>query len=142
LKKPSDANRDAKPLNPPIFFLDASLGKSTIADMLRQAGERVEIHDAHFSPGTPDEVWLKEVGRRGWVVLTKDANIRYHPLEKQAIQTSNVIAVILTKGNLKAEDMGMIFVKALPRIKRLVQKTKFPFIARLTPAGSLSLITL
>ena len=95
--------------------------------MLRQVGERVEIHDAHFPSGTPDEVWLQEIGRRGWVVLTKDANIRYHPLEKQAIQASGVVAVILTKGNLKAEEMGKVFVRALPQIKRLIRKNRCAF---------------
>lgn len=110
--------------------------------MLRQVGERVEIHDTHFPSGTPDEVWLQEIGRRGWVVLTKDANIRYHPLEKQAIQVSGVVAVILTKGNLKAEEMGKVFVRALPQIKRLVRKNRPPLILRLTPAGSLSLVDL
>jgi hypothetical protein len=74
--------------------------------MLRQVGARVEIHDAHFPSGTPDEVWLQEIGRRGWGVLTKDANIRYHPLEKQAIQASGVVAVILTKGTSRLKKWG------------------------------------
>jgi hypothetical protein len=31
-----------------------------------------EIHEGNFDSDAPDEVWLAEVGRRGWVVLLKD----------------------------------------------------------------------
>jgi len=58
------------------LFLDRSLGRRQVAEALRNAGARIEIHDDHFGPETTDEDWLREAGRRGWIVLTKDARIR------------------------------------------------------------------
>lgn len=50
-------------------------------DALQSAGVRVERHRDHFSPDCEDSEWLAEVGRRGWVVLTKDAKFRYRQVE-------------------------------------------------------------
>jgi hypothetical protein len=47
-----------------------------IGRRLAAEGLRVELHDDHFPQGTPDVVWLTEVGKRGWIVLTKDTRIR------------------------------------------------------------------
>jgi len=41
---------------------------------------RVEQHDDHFGPETTDEEWIGEIGRRGWIAVTRDARIRYLPL--------------------------------------------------------------
>jgi hypothetical protein len=48
----------------------------------------VEVHDDHFAPDAPDAVWLRVVGERGWVVLTKDERIRRRPLEREALLTA------------------------------------------------------
>jgi PIN like domain len=52
------------------------------AGALRVAGAQIEVHDDHFPQDAPDELWLPEVGRRGWAVLTKDDRIRYLCLPK------------------------------------------------------------
>ena len=57
------------------FFIDRCLGKRYIASVLQRSGITVEIHDDHFNQNVEDVDWLPEVGKRGWVVLTKDANI-------------------------------------------------------------------
>lgn len=41
---------------------------------LRAKGIRVEMLHEHFDLATPDTAWLAEVGKRRWVVLTKDAH--------------------------------------------------------------------
>lgn len=56
--------------------MDRALGTGAIAEALRRAGSEVEIHDRHFPQDAKDTEWLPEVGRRGWVVLTKDARSR------------------------------------------------------------------
>ena len=61
----------ARPLPEPVLFLDECLGRTDVPDALRANGARVELLHQHFSLSTADEVWLAEVGRRGWVVLTK-----------------------------------------------------------------------
>ena len=73
----------SKPPEPSVFFIDRSLGKKIVAQALRDIGETVEIHDDHFAPDAKDEDWLVEVGKRGWIVLTKDDRIRYEPLNER-----------------------------------------------------------
>jgi hypothetical protein len=33
----------------------------------------------------PDEVWLRDAGANGWIVLTKDDAIRRRPAEREAL---------------------------------------------------------
>ena len=137
-KRRSVASYKSKPRKPAVFFLDRSLGKRKIAAALRQAGVEVQVHDDHFAPDERDEDWLREVGERGWIVLTKDHRIRYRELESTAILKARACAFVLTGGNLQGEEMGQIFVKALPAIKRFMLRHPPPFIAKVTRAGSVS----
>lgn len=53
---------------------------------------------------------------------------------------AGVAAFILTSGDLHGEEMAQIFVKALPRITRFLQKYAKPFIAKVAKDGSVSLL--
>ena len=80
-------------------------------------------------------------GKQGWIVLTKDKNIRYRAIELQALLTAKVRAFVLTaRGDLSGSEVGQIFVKALPVMKKLCATTKPPFIARVSRDGSISLV--
>lgn len=78
----------------------------------------MEVHDEHFNPDASDPEWRSEVGRRGWVVVTIDRRIRYRQLEWLAFKAGMVRAFAFSSGNLRAEEMAAIFLKALPKIKR------------------------
>lgn len=43
----------------------------------------------------------------GWVVLTKDKQIRRRTLELKALTEAGVAAFVLTAGNLRGEEMGL-----------------------------------
>jgi hypothetical protein len=118
LKRPSAASSGSKPLEPIIFFIDRSLGRKIVAQALRDVGESVEIHDDHFAPDAKDAVWLVEVGRHGWIVLTKDDRIRYRVTERTALASASVRAFVLTSSQLQGAEMATAFVKALPRMKQ------------------------
>ena len=133
-------NSSSKPPEPPIFFLDRSLGKKRVATALREAGAVLHIHDDHFPPDAKDEDWLAEVGRHGWIVLTKDYRIRYRHVERLALMKAGVAAFILTSGDLQGEEMAQIFVNALPKMTRFLQKHAKPFIAKIAKDGSVSLL--
>ncbi len=136
----SDASFDQKQPDLLTFFLDWNLGKHVIANTLREAGARVEIHDDHFPVGAQDNEWLPAVGKKGWVVLTKDQRIRHRGLELKALMDARVKAFVLTTGNLRGLEMAAIFVKALPAIQRCVHKNDHPFIARISKQGQVTLI--
>ncbi len=126
---------------PAIFFVDRSLGRKVIPDALRRAGEKVKTHDELFPQDTPDETWLKEAGRQGWIVLTKDTRIRYHANEVAALLRSKVRAFVLTaRGDLTGAEMAEIFIKASPAMKRMSRDVAGPFIARIQRDSSVELL--
>ena len=114
-------NSPSRPPESYTFFLDRSLGKHIVAVALRSAGARVEVHDDHFSPDAADEEWLADVGRRRWIVLTKDNRLRYHRREKAALLRYGVRAFILTARDLRGEEMAGAFTSALPKIERFLK---------------------
>jgi hypothetical protein len=139
-KKPSDASLPSPPERL-IFFIDRSLGRKVIPAALRAAGEEVRIHDEHFPQDAKDEVWLAQVGKSGWVALTKDKHIRYRASEIQALRAANVRAFVLTsRGDLTGAEVSQIFVKALPAIKRLCERMAPPFIALVDRTGDVRLV--
>jgi hypothetical protein len=104
----------AKPPDGTVFFIDRSLGTEPIRTELVNTGLVVEIHDDHFARDEEDRVWLRTVGERGWVVLTKDQRLRYRPLEIAALRASKARVFVLTAGNLRGIEIAGGFVTALP----------------------------
>lgn len=128
------------PREPFTFFVDRSLGSVTVAKALRGLGEEVRAHDDLFPQDTDDVVYLREVGESGWVLLTKDKNIRRNELERAALIGNGVAAFVLTGGNLTGTQMAEAFVVALPRIKRALLRFEPPFVATVSAAGAVSII--
>lgn len=133
-KKPSAA----KPLETEVFFIDRSLGVEPIRSARIEEGLQVEIHDDHFRRDEEDRVWLMEVGKRGWVVLTKDQRLRYRPLEKAALYESGARVFILVAGNLRGAEIASVFVRALPELKKVLTRREGPFVARVSKSGGVS----
>jgi PIN like domain len=119
----------------PTFFLDRSLGGKYVAEALRRVGAKIEIMEPHFPADCPDVVWMPDVSQRSWIVLTKDDRIGRNPLEQIAIAQSDARVFILAEGSLTGKEMGAIFVLALPKIEKLVQSHRSPFIARVYGGG-------
>lgn len=116
------------------------MGKKKVAAALRHVGVEVHVHDDYFALNARDEDWLQEIGRRGWIVLTKDHRIRYREPELAALMKAQVRAFVLTGGDLQGGEMAQIFVNALPAIKRFATKYSPPFIAKVTRGGSVSML--
>src|SRR5438105_1318386 len=123
-----------------VFFTDENLGRQVVPQALRNAGEQVIAFRERFAGGTKDPVWLREVGRNGWVLLTKDSRIRYRRNEMQALLSSKMQSFVLVSSNLPGAEIAQIFVKALPRIKRLCQRQRPPFIAHVHKDGTVALM--
>lgn len=111
-----------------------------MANALRNAGVTVEVHNDHFPPDARDDTWLLEVGKRGWVVLTKDDRIRYRSTERAAVVAAHVALFALSSGNLTGGEMAQAFVVALPRMSRVLATHRPPFIAKVTRSGEVSMV--
>jgi hypothetical protein len=95
----------------------------------------VEIHDEWFARDEEDRVWLRTVGERGWVVLTKDQRLRYRPLEIAVLRARNARVFVLTAGNLRGIEIAAVFLAALPRICKVLHSLPGPFVARVSHSG-------
>lgn len=113
----------------PIFFTDRDLGKQFPA-ILRTAGILVERHGDHFAPDAPDDAWLPEVGRRGWIVLTHDQRIRYKSNERDAVM-SNGIAMFVLIGTVSFPELAHAFLASRRRVEAFLERNSPPFIAKI-----------
>jgi 5S rRNA maturation endonuclease (ribonuclease M5) len=112
------------------FFIDRCLGNKLIVETLRSAGVNVEIHDDHFGKNTQDVDWIPEIGKRGWVILTKDARIGKNKIERLAVADARVRMFVLVSQNLSGADMANILLKAIPEMQKFILKNIAPFIAK------------
>ncbi len=96
----------------PVFYVDRCLGKA-VARALRDAGADVRVHDDHFAQDALDEVWIPDVAARGWVILTKDKNIRRRHGEREATLLAAARMFTLSSGNMRGAVMAETFVRHL-----------------------------
>jgi hypothetical protein len=129
-RKPSDISKQH---DDPIFFLDRSFGKRKLADALRAADFKIEIHDEHFPQNATDPVWLKACGERGWIVITADKRMEHQ--WAHVISSAAVAVFILSSNNTPAEEWAEPIKKHRAKILRLIKKTRPPFTVHITPDG-------
>lgn len=75
-----------------------------------------DVYGERIGQGLADEEWLSDADERGWVVLMKDAKIRYRPAELQVVVDHDLRAFCLTNANLRGSEMAARFAANLPRI--------------------------
>jgi hypothetical protein len=112
---------------PPEFFFDRSLGKAS-ANRLRAFGWVVHLIADFYEKDAediPDEEWITEGCKRGWILLTKDKKIRYRSHELEALEEGHLFC--LASGNLGLDDMAQRFVDAHSAILRAVARSPVGF---------------
>ncbi|MBI4988337.1 MAG: hypothetical protein HZC23_05880 [Rhodocyclales bacterium] len=127
-----------KPASGLVFFIDRSLGRKYVAQALRETGATVEVHDDHFPQNTTDVDWLTEVGRRGWVVLSKDERIRRNRIERAALDATQVRAFFLTQQDITGPEMADLFKSVLKGMENRAVSQPAPFIYTISRSGQFS----
>lgn len=141
-EKTSKRQSVAKSLPQPSYvsFLDKNLGRYDVRDALRAAGYSVEVLTDHFAENTPDTVWLPAVGRRKWIILTKDKMVRRRPLELRALWSSGVPSFVLRSGDTTGPENAQAILNAMPAMHELIQRKPWPFIATITKSGAVAVL--
>jgi hypothetical protein len=67
----------------PTLFIDRCAWSRRLGEALATADIPFVAHHDRFAPDAPDEEWLAGVANQGWLVLTRDKNIRYGPTNKR-----------------------------------------------------------
>jgi len=96
----------------------------------------------HFPSNTPDEEWLREVGKQGWILLTRDEKIRRRPNELRAFRDHGAIGFVLTAGNASAADTAALVTRVYPKLIHKAKTAKPPAMFSVTLAGTISQIKL
>jgi predicted nuclease of predicted toxin-antitoxin system len=79
------------------FFFD-NHHSPEIVQILRSAGaDVVHLRDVFTDRGIDDEVWIPEIGRRGWILVTGDLRIRRRKAEKIVFQRAQIVTFFLAK---------------------------------------------
>lgn len=111
-----------------VFFTDRDLGNQ-FPDILAAAGIDVERHRDHFPHDCPDDIWLREIGVRGWVAITHNSRIRYTPNELASVM-DNGVALLVVIGKAAYPDLARSFVTSHARVEAFLGRHEPPFIAK------------
>ena len=123
------------PTERPTLFIDRCAWSRKLGEALDAAGIPYVAHHQHFAPDSPDEEWLLAVQSNGWLIVTRDKNIRYKANEHRALVQARLLMFVLTQGGLSAQETGRIVCQAYPAIAKLAARTKPPAIFSVTRAA-------
>ena len=117
------------------FFIDNNLS-DYLAKGMKAFGEDV-VHLKEFFPEETEDVeWLKFVGEKNLILITRDERVRRNPAELTAFRRYNVGAFFLGGKNLDRCKIIQQVVRNWPRIKQHATKEKKPFALRVPPSGT------
>ena len=117
------------------FFCDRALGRN-VPNALKLRGIDAVAHDDLFDHKTGDDIWLAEIGRRGWTVLTKDNRMRFREAEKHALISYKVGCFAIRQGHATSEQMVAILVSAWDKIEAISASEPRPFLYTVYKDGS------
>lgn len=94
------------------------------------------MHRDMFPDRTPDRVWISDVARRGWIIVTRDKRLQSRHLEWMALLRAKA-RVLWFKGDRAFNvEIAEGFLTALPKVDALVSRLSPPFIIKVTPTGA------
>ena len=107
--------------------MDHCLGTVGIPACIRSLGAQCETLKAHFEIDVPDAIWIPEVTRKGWVILTADRNILKNPLERNALQNAGARYIGISCASQTTVDTAVL--------DSLMRVAPVPVLARLLRSG-------
>jgi predicted nuclease of predicted toxin-antitoxin system len=122
-----------------VFFIDRALESKRLIQSMRSKGAAIETHQAHFPHDACDVEWLPIVSKKGWVVLTQDANLGRNQIELTEIAKENTKVFILVSGNLGSQAIALLLTNILEKLEKFALNNSSPFIAKIKDDGSITL---
>lgn len=91
----------------------------------------IEYHQTHFPQDTPDDLWLADVGDRGWFVLAQDYNLHRRPAEVYAIHQHAIGVFYLWGANGTRWEFAQVFMRAFENLRLVMDTEPRPFVFRI-----------
>lgn len=102
------------PEQPPSFFLDRSLGRKAVPEVLRTDGWDLVILAEHYGIPADEQVadteWIEEAAKHGWLILMKDKRIRHRRAEIAAVTEHQARCSVIPRGDLPSADIVQRFI--------------------------------
>lgn len=119
------------------FFFDNCLSP-VLVEGLRAFGEDVQHLRDTFPSETPDSIWIPEVAKRKWILITRDKRIRTRPLESEALVKSGLCTfVFVQKRDPDRWGWVELVVRRWMDISAFADKEKRPFLAAIPERGGI-----
>lgn len=119
-----------------IFYFDRAIGKS-IPLALRELRlpEEIEIHDELYDDDIDDDVWLNEVGSKGWFVISQDVHFHTNEAEWDALLRQKMGVFYFPGAKAHRWVTFKLLVRRYDRIVELAKTTPRPFIYEIRRNG-------
>jgi predicted nuclease of predicted toxin-antitoxin system len=117
------------------FFFDRSVGRR-IPEAFRLLGIDAVAHDDHFAQDTQDHIWLADVGRRGWIVITKDERIRFRTEERRALIDHAIGCFLVLRGNATRLQLAQMLLRSWDEIVHVSDAETRPFLYAILADGT------
>ena len=119
----------------PPLFLDRNIDSLDICAILTKIGISVRRHKDHFTPEEDDDVWIAEVSKRKWAILSADKNIEKDHLE--AVVQNRAKLILLIGQRSGAIQWASSVVVAQEKLLKLLQENEGPLVIRLGRSGEI-----
>jgi hypothetical protein len=108
------------------FFVDRTHQGKRFLALLREANVSIEPHNLHFAKTLEDHIWIPDVSRRGWVIISGDKRIE-SGINRVAVMESAAKVFVLSETNSRSIYWGAAFITGLSAILRCIQENNGPF---------------
>lgn len=110
----------------PFVFLDRSLGRLQVPQLLRAAGVELITLAEHYGipadENVQDTTWIRDSAQQGWIAFMKDFAIKRRPVESEAIRNYRARCFCLPNANMRAAAMAERYIANLDRIARAAEQ--------------------
>ncbi len=118
-----------------MIFIDGSIGEPVVRALQKVRDDVIWLKD-RYEARTIDAIWLRDAGINGWMVTTRDKNVRYKKAEISAIREYTVgCFVIGEKKDLSRWNLLKIIVTKMEGMEERFTQTEHPFIYLIDAAG-------
>lgn len=91
------------------------------------------MYKDHFDSGLPDTVWIPEIARRAWIIVTGDIQTKFKSVEIETIVLSHArILHVVNRQTATHPVLAQNFVNTLPRITSFLRNNPAPCLATIT----------
>lgn len=125
----------------PTLFIDRNSGGRIFRGMIEREGIKVVLHDDVFKQDTKDDVWLREISDRGWIMVTCDFNTLRSPLFLRSLKLSGGRVFLLNglDGGSR-EEKAKCVVDSYETMLAICKKRQPPLFWRINREGSATVV--